>query len=452
MGSPEPQITECPISDVAPSDWFYTPVLWAYEIGISTSSTFNPGNLCSNAEVLTFLWRAEGKPAAAVHSSPVALAASGAYYERPAAWAETNGMLDSSFDPSVPCSRANLMIYLQWITEEWTFAEENKALQAEYEQIINDAQLYEAHGSGLAYADYVDVEGDGTVELLTVGFDKNAYTASVTVYTNIDGHAGKLCEGTVESLFWQDIELSTCKANGKLYLHNHGKVFLETWGENIEGAEEHQFFKIEDGDFALADGLSIGINGVQSEVFDQIAQKTISANEYNAVLQKYTDEKGPFVHCFIGQDQPDKINILDRGLLPNPTAELQKIYAAVKNGDFSAFAGTYNPPAEWIAYSTITMDRNGVLTGADVFTSQKPISISIDEDGVISCVIKSENGDAWVSGGQPYAEDYTIYPAGVEFEYADSQTEPMETDQTTGLGEYEEHSTAEYMENPFLQR
>ena len=78
-GSPEPQAAESPFSDVSSDDWFYKPALWASENGIATGTAFNPGNPCTNAEALTFLWRAEGKPAASVYNSAVALAASGQY-------------------------------------------------------------------------------------------------------------------------------------------------------------------------------------------------------------------------------------------------------------------------------------------------------------------------------------------------------------------------------------
>ena len=219
-GSPEPQATESPFSDVLSADWFYKPALWAYENNIATGTAFNPGNPCTNAEALTFLWRAEGKPAASVYDSAVALAASGQYYARPAAWAEINGLFDEAdFDPSAPCSRADLMMYLHWVTEEWTFDEEDKAVQVEYEQIVNDAQLYEVHGSGLIYADYVDVNNDNKVELLTVGISEDKSMAIATVYANIDGHAGKSCEN--EFMPWsgnRGSSLSLCEADGNLYL------------------------------------------------------------------------------------------------------------------------------------------------------------------------------------------------------------------------------------------
>ena len=62
MGSPEPQTAENPFSDISSSDWYFKPALWAYENTIVTNTTFNSNNACTNAEALTFLWRAEGSP------------------------------------------------------------------------------------------------------------------------------------------------------------------------------------------------------------------------------------------------------------------------------------------------------------------------------------------------------------------------------------------------------
>lgn len=412
MGSPEPQITECPISDVAPSDWFYTPVLWAYEIGISTSSTFNPGNPCSNVEVLTFLWRAEGKPAAAVHNSPVALAASGAYYERPAAWAETNGMLGSGFDPSAPCSRANLMMYLQWLTEEWTFDEEDKALQAEYEQIIRDAQLYEVHGFGLVYADYVDVDNDGKVELLTVAVDDDK-EAAAAVYANVDGHAQKASEMSFE--MWigtHSSEFFLCKTDSQLYLCAAG---LYTESAGAYQCNTSRFYQLGKDAIVLEHDLDyVEEYNFETETTSHTytdSDKKISEGEFNAVLQKFTDDR-PLYEL---ESWGSVIHISNRGILPsedeyrlNYWEGVNPFYAAVLKGDFSAFAGNYG---------NFTLNADGSITSSSpiFITNRKPISVTITEEGRISCVLIEKNRD----GAE---ESYTICPIGLGYEsYYDGQ-------------------------------
>lgn len=67
MGCPEPASTENPFTDVTESDYFYKAVLWAVEKGVTngtTDTTFGPNGTCTSAHVVTFLWRANGKPAA----------------------------------------------------------------------------------------------------------------------------------------------------------------------------------------------------------------------------------------------------------------------------------------------------------------------------------------------------------------------------------------------------
>ena len=52
--------------DVKETDFFYSAVIWAAENGITTgkdSGLFDPYATCTRAEALTFLWRAEGTPA-----------------------------------------------------------------------------------------------------------------------------------------------------------------------------------------------------------------------------------------------------------------------------------------------------------------------------------------------------------------------------------------------------
>ena len=329
MGSPEPQITESPVSDISPSNWFYKPVLWAYESGISTSSAFKPNNPCTNGEALTFLWRAEGKPMAAVNSSAVALAASGAYYERPTAWADNNGLfaqLGAAFDPSAPCSRAYLMSYLYWAEEQWTSAAEVRALQAEYEQTIHDAQLYEVHGSGLIYADYVDVDNDGKVELLMVGFDQDNYEVSMAVYANINGHAEKACEGSFNAFVGNRVVgFSLCKADGHLYLYANG------W--YVEGAGAYydyinRFYRLGKDAITLeydlhAEETAIFEDGTYEYLYTAYTYtdsgKKVTESEHKTLLGKFTDGKQL---CTLDIYGFSTMYIEDRGLLSTPKIQV----------------------------------------------------------------------------------------------------------------------------------
>ncbi|MBR5459582.1 MAG: S-layer homology domain-containing protein [Clostridia bacterium] len=60
-GCPEPKGNANPFADVKESDWFYKPVLWAVEEGITggtSLTTFSPNQTCSSAHIVTFLYRA----------------------------------------------------------------------------------------------------------------------------------------------------------------------------------------------------------------------------------------------------------------------------------------------------------------------------------------------------------------------------------------------------------
>ncbi|MBR3640776.1 MAG: S-layer homology domain-containing protein, partial [Oscillibacter sp.] len=95
-GKPAPQTAENPFTDVSPSDYCYEAVLWAVENGITNgtgATTFSPKNPCSRAHVLTFLHRAMGQPAAAGESALAAAYDEGAYYKSAVAWADAGGLL-----------------------------------------------------------------------------------------------------------------------------------------------------------------------------------------------------------------------------------------------------------------------------------------------------------------------------------------------------------------------
>ena len=119
-GKPEPTTTVNPFVDVKESNFFYKAVLWAYENGITTgtdASHFNPYGKCSRAQVVTFLWRAEGQPAATGTESGFSdVTATNAYYYNAVLWAVengiTNGMGGGKFGVNAICNRAQVVTFL----------------------------------------------------------------------------------------------------------------------------------------------------------------------------------------------------------------------------------------------------------------------------------------------------------------------------------------------------
>ena len=116
-GSPAPTLSKNPFTDVRMSDYYYDAVLWAVENGITTgtsATTFSPNATVTRAQVVTFLWRANGQPAA-VNSGFVDVS-SNAYYAKAVDWAFANGITTgmnySAFGPDTACTRAQIVTFL----------------------------------------------------------------------------------------------------------------------------------------------------------------------------------------------------------------------------------------------------------------------------------------------------------------------------------------------------
>lgn len=101
--------------DVDATAYYADAVDWAVSEGITagtTQTTFTPNRTCTEAEILTFLWRANGSPKSSVEN-PFPNISTDSYYNEPVLWAYANGMLTgSAFDPTAPCKRSTAVKYL----------------------------------------------------------------------------------------------------------------------------------------------------------------------------------------------------------------------------------------------------------------------------------------------------------------------------------------------------
>ena len=105
-------------NDVKPGDYFYDAVNWAVEKGITTgtsATTFSPNASCTRAQIVTFLWRANGSKAASAAASFTDVA-SDAYYAPAVAWAAeqnvTSGVGNGLFSSDTTCTRAQIVSML----------------------------------------------------------------------------------------------------------------------------------------------------------------------------------------------------------------------------------------------------------------------------------------------------------------------------------------------------
>ncbi|MBQ8355275.1 MAG: S-layer homology domain-containing protein [Oscillospiraceae bacterium] len=118
-GCPEPASMENPFTDVQKGSFYEKPVLWAVENGITngvSATTFGPNDPCNRAAVVTFLWRAAGKPEPVSTTHSFTDVAKGSFYEKPVLWAVengiTNGVSATQFGPNSSCNRAQVVTFL----------------------------------------------------------------------------------------------------------------------------------------------------------------------------------------------------------------------------------------------------------------------------------------------------------------------------------------------------
>ena len=119
MGCEEPKNTQNPFKDV-PADAYYTKaVLWAVEQGITTGKSktkFGVGSPCTREQVVTFLWRAEGKPEPESTVNPFTDVSEESYAYKAILWAVekgiTKGTSKTKFSPAKTCTRGQVVTFL----------------------------------------------------------------------------------------------------------------------------------------------------------------------------------------------------------------------------------------------------------------------------------------------------------------------------------------------------
>ena len=93
-GKPEPAGIENPFTDVKETDFYYKAVLWAVENGITggtSATTFSPAGITNRAQVVTFLWKYMGQPEPG-EENPFSDVDAAAWYGKPVLWAAQNGI------------------------------------------------------------------------------------------------------------------------------------------------------------------------------------------------------------------------------------------------------------------------------------------------------------------------------------------------------------------------
>lgn len=109
---------ENPFTDISKNDYFYDAVLWAADKGITsgvTDTLFAPNSSCTRAQMVTFLWRANGSPVVDYAMNFTDVPAD-AYYTDAVRWAVSEGITSgtsaTTFAPDMTVTRAQTVTFL----------------------------------------------------------------------------------------------------------------------------------------------------------------------------------------------------------------------------------------------------------------------------------------------------------------------------------------------------
>ena len=118
-GCPEPASTENPFVDVRSTSPFYKAILWGYYAGITTGTSsvrFSPDDICTRAQVVTFLWRCKGCPTSGGDVYFVDTFGLSPAFTSAISWAAksgvTSGYADGTFRPYATCTRGHVVTFL----------------------------------------------------------------------------------------------------------------------------------------------------------------------------------------------------------------------------------------------------------------------------------------------------------------------------------------------------
>lgn len=232
-------------ADVANGAYYADAVKWAVDkdITVGTSATtFSPEQTCTVAQILTFLWRANGSPRVNTENPFIDVNPSDYYYDA-ALWASQNGLVSgSTFGPAKPCIRSMVVAYL------WTLAGGPSAAAASLNYApytLSGSHKYDAYD-----------EQAGSVAARTSDFTLQ-FDAAITMRTKITLHHDMQDPSFPSTLDYDPPETydvtvvalrpdSEYTIDGGFYGFSYGAEDGLEW---IDGVPGTPFFRSSDGSF-----------------------------------------------------------------------------------------------------------------------------------------------------------------------------------------------------------
>lgn len=137
---------ELDFTDVDTGAYYHDAVIWAIDKGITegtSTTTFSPNDSCTRAEMVTFLWRAAGSPAAVNETNPFRDVNEDAYYYEAVLWAVERGITEGTstdtFSPDDTCTRGQMAAFLYRYADSPVVSDDNT-----FEDVDAAAYYYDA--------------------------------------------------------------------------------------------------------------------------------------------------------------------------------------------------------------------------------------------------------------------------------------------------------------------
>lgn len=151
--------------DVCKNNYYYVPILWALKEEVTsglTSNIFGPEESCTRGQVVTFLWRAMGRPEVDNVKNPFLDVNSSQYYYKAILWAVengiTSGLTPTTFGPEETVTRGQFVTFLHRMKEKPTYSVSNPFSDINNEQYYYDSVLW-AVENGITYGLKEDLFG-----------------------------------------------------------------------------------------------------------------------------------------------------------------------------------------------------------------------------------------------------------------------------------------------------
>ncbi len=278
-GQPEPNSTYNPFTDVNPNDYFYKAVLWAVENNITSgtsATTFSPNKTCNSGQVVTFLWKSNGKPSAKVASS-IAVQYSGKYYTDAIAWADSIGLLSGTgiaFVPNNNSPRAEIVTYLY--RNAGSPAVSTSADTAENSDVLKDGTYYIKASKNTNFV--MDLTGSSKEDGAKLIIFTNYGTSNQKfIVTKVGDHKYKI----------------QCVHSGKWWKSSgtKGAILTQTGSASDNSAITFTITKQANGTYRIMDskGLYVGISGGKIQDETNVILWTEASDESQTYLFEKID-------------------------------------------------------------------------------------------------------------------------------------------------------------------